>query len=420
MTGHSAIAAPARSPVSTFRGRSQQALRVAIVHYWLLNMRGGEKVLEEICNMFPQADVFTHVYAPEKISEPIRRHPVRTTFIAGLPLARSRYQAYLPLMPLALEELDLSAYDLVISSEAGPAKGVIVRPDALHLCYCHSPMRYIWDQYPVYRRSAGLLARCMMPFLMTRLRQWDVTSAARVDHFVANSTAVASRIEKYWRRQAEVVPPPVDTARFRADRKRENFYLLAGELAPYKRADLAVSACTALNRRLIVIGEGADVRRLRKIAGPTVAFLGRVPDDVLADHYARCRALLFPGEEDFGIVPVEAMASGAPVICFGRGGARDTVVPGVTGIFFDEQTPADIEAAMQYFETVEHTFEPARLREHAAGFAKDLFAQRLGGIIHRLMQTGAYSACSEMAGPEHAQARRSVSLPLVTADDERL
>jgi len=417
MTETTASAWPARPAV---RRRTERALKVAIVHYWLLNMRGGEKVLEEICELFPQADIFTHVYVPGRVSDKIRRHRVKTTFIAGLPLARSSYQTYLPLMPMALEELDLSAYDLVISSEAGPAKGVIVRPDALHVCYCHSPMRYIWDQYPVYRRSAGPLARLLMPFLMSRLRQWDVTSSARVDHFLANSTAVAARIRKYWRREAEVVPPPVDTARFSAAQRRDDYYLFAGELVPYKRADLAVSACTALDRRLIVIGDGPDARRLRKIAGPRVEFLGRVSDEVLAQHYARCRALLFPGEEDFGIIPVEAMASGAPVICFGRGGANDTVIPDVTGIFFEEQTLEDMMEAIRRFEMVEHTFDAGRLQEHAAGFAKGLFRQRFGAIIQRLMQSDLYQAGPDLPAPGTGAARAAGLSALVTADDEKL
>jgi glycosyltransferase involved in cell wall biosynthesis len=420
MKQRSDSAPPTAPAVRTVWRPRTDALKVAIIHYWLVNMRGGEKVLEEICEMFPQADIFTHVYVPGKVTDTIRKHAVHQTFIARLPLARSRYQTYLPLMPLALEELDLSAYDLVISSEAGPAKGVIVRPDALHVCYCHSPMRYIWDQYPVYRRSAGLLARMLMPFLMSGLRQWDVTSSARVDYFVANSTAVASRIRKYWRRESEVVHPPVETARFSPAPSRDDFYLFAGELAPYKRADLAVSACTALGRRLVVIGDGPDARRLQKIAGPSVEFLGRVSDDVLADHYGRCRALLFPGEEDFGIVPVEAMASGAPVICFDRGGARDTVIPDVTGIFFKEQTLAETINAIRRFEMVAHTFDPERLREHASGFAKELFRRRFGELIERLAQTYASPAGAAPLAPGDAAASAAARCTLLTADGERL
>jgi glycosyltransferase involved in cell wall biosynthesis len=351
-------------------------------------MRGGEKVLEELCELFPKADIFTHVYAPGKVSDTIRQHNVKTTFVSRLPFARSKYQNYLPFMPAALEQLDLSKYDIVISSEAGPAKGVIVRPDALHICYCHSPMRYIWDQYPTYRSSAGMVKRMVMPWLTNRLRQWDVTSAARVDHFVANSTTVAARIHKYWRRDADVVPPPVDIDRFDASQPRDDFYLHVGEMVPYKRVDIAVQACTMMDRRLIVIGDGPDAKRLRKMAGPTVEFLGRVPDDILAEHYARCRALLFPAEEDFGIVPVEAMASGAPVIAFGRGGVRDSVLPDVTGVFFDEHTAAGMIGGIARFEQMEHTFEPARLVEQAAHFRKELFKQRFSAIVRSLLDQG--------------------------------
>ncbi|MDP3740474.1 MAG: glycosyltransferase [Hyphomonadaceae bacterium] len=362
--------------------------KVAIIHYWLVNMRGGEKVLEELCQMFPQADIYTHVYTPSKVSDIIRQHDVHTTFVSRLPMARKHYRKYLPLMPLALEQLDLSKYDLVISSEAGPAKGVIVRPDALHICYCHSPMRYIWDQFPTYHSSSGFFTRMLMPWLASRLRQWDVTSAARVDHFVANSTSVASRINKYWRRDADVVPPPVETARFDASQPRDDFYLYVGEMVPYKRADIAINACSMMERRLIVIGDGPDSKRLRKMAGPTIEFLGRVPDDILAEHYARCRALLFPTEEDFGIVPVEAMASGAPVIAFGRGGAKDYVIPGVTGVFFDEQTGAGLVGGIARFEMIEHTFDSARLAEQAAYFHKDLFRKRFGSIVRSLLDRG--------------------------------
>ena len=361
--------------------RDNSDLRVAIVHYWLLNMRGGEKVLEALCELYPQADIFTHVVDPEKLSSTIRSHNIKTTFIEKLPFSHKMYQKYLSLMPMALEQLDLSDYDLVISSEAGPAKGVITRPDALHVCYCHSPMRYIWDQYPAYRRSSGRLVRTVAPLLTGPLRQWDVTSAARVDHFIANSTSIAQRIQKFWRRDAEVIAPPVEVQRFKANDRRENFYMHVGELVPYKRVDLAVEACTALNRRLIVIGDGPEASRLRKMAGPSVEFLGRVPNAILDEHYARCRGLLFPAEEDFGIVPVEAMATGAPVIAFGRGGARDYVVPGMSGIFFDEQSLSGMIKGIVDFEINENAFSAERIAAHAAAFDKPIFLKRIAASI---------------------------------------
>ncbi|MCZ4260818.1 glycosyltransferase [Limimaricola sp. G21655-S1] len=327
--------------------------RVAIIHYWLVGMRGGERVIESLCRMFPGADIFTHVADPSKLSATLTRHRITESRIARLPMARRHYQKYLPLMPRALEEIDLSGYDLVISSEAGPAKGVIAPPDAPHLCYCHSPMRYLWDQYHVYRDGAGRVTRAMMPLLAPSLRQWDVTSAARVDGFAANSNHVADRIRKYWRREAEVVAPPVAVQDFAPARPGElgDFYLWAGELAPYKRPDLAIEAFRRLDKPLVVIG-GPDgtVARLRSMAGPRTHFLGKAPFEVLKDHLARCRALIFPGEEDFGIVPIEAMASGRPVIAYGRGGILDSVVEGETGLFFREQSVEALVEAVERFE----------------------------------------------------------------------
>jgi len=371
--------------VATARDGQRPALRVAIIHYWLVNMRGGEKVLEALCELFPEADIFTHVYDPDAMSPTIRRHKVRTTFIQNLPGARRHYQKYLPLMPMALEELDLSAYDLVISSESGPAKGVVVRPDAIHVCYCHSPMRYIWDQYAQYRNSAGPLMRLGMPWIATGLRQWDVTSAARVDHFIANSKAVARRIKKYWRRDSEVIAPPVDVSKLDAACERGDFYLHVGELVPYKRADIAVRACSMLDRRLIVIGDGPELKRLKKMAGPTIEFLGRLPDDLLYEHYARCRALLFPGEEDFGIVPVEAMAAGAPVVAFGRGGAEDTILDGHTGVTFREQSVASMLSAIIEFEMEEPRFSSTNIAAHAHKFERNVFKERFTQSIRTIL-----------------------------------
>ena len=364
---------------------ANKGMRTAIIHYWLVGMRGGEKVVEALCEMFPDADVFTHVYDPKKISPTITSHPVHTSFIQKLPFARRLYKQYMPLMPGALERLDLSAYDLVISSESGPAKGVIVRPDALHVCYCHTPMRYLWDQYHHYHEASGMLSRTGLSLLSGRLRQWDVTSAARVDHFIANSTAVASRVRKYWRRSAEVISPPVDTAKFVARQDRDDFYLHVGELVPYKRVDIAVEACTLLERRLVVIGDGPDMAALKAKAGPTVEFLGRVPDDVLADHYARCKALLFPAEEDFGIVPVEAMAAGAPVLAFSRGGARDYVSDGETGLFFDDQSPQGLVGSIIRYEMMEDRFDHHAIAAFARGFDRAVFDQNMKSAILRVM-----------------------------------
>ena len=376
------------------------APRVALIHYWLVGMRGGEKVLESLCRMFPQADIYTHVYDPAKISDTINRHRVIETRIAKLPFARKKYQSYLSFMPRALEELDLTGYDLVISSEAGPAKGVIVPPDAFHLCYCHSPMRYLWDQYHVYRNSAGRLAKFMLPYLAPRLRQWDVTSAARVDQFVANSNHVAARIQKYWRRDAAVVHPPVDLEAFApvAADKVGDFYLWAGELAPYKRPDMMIEAFNRLGLPLVVIG-GPDKTRekLQPLAKDNVTFLGRAPFDVLKDHMARCRALIFPGEEDFGIVPVEVMASGRPVIAYDRGGARDTVVQGKTGLLFRDQTVEALMAAVRAFEDRRlYDVDAQALVRHTRGFSEKAFCEGINALLPPALR-------ADLGGPKAVQ-----------------
>jgi len=360
-------------------------MRVALVHYWLVGMRGGEKVLEALCRLYPNADIFTHVYVPEAVSETIRRHRVRTTFIARLPRPASLYKRYLPLMPMALEQLDLRGYDLVISSESGPAKGVIPAPDAAHVCYCHSPMRYLWNMSHDYWDRSGSLTRALMPGLSHYLRMWDVSTAARVDDFVANSHAVAERIRRYYHRPAAVIAPPVDTHAFAPvpENERGDYYLMVGELVAYKRPDLAVEAFNRSGRPLVVIGGGEMLGALRRISGPNVDVLGPQPFSVVKHHYARCRALVFPGEEDFGIVPVEAMASGRPVIAYARGGATETVLSGLTGVLFDTQSVEAIEEAVKQVEAM--TFDPVEIVAHARGFGLERFAAEMGRHVGQVL-----------------------------------
>lgn len=360
-------------------------MKVAIVHYWLVGMRGGEKVVEALCRMYPRADIFTHVYVPEAMSETIRRHKVTTSFINRLPWARTQYPRYLPLMPLALEQFDLRGYDLIISSESGPAKGIIPPPGSVHVCYCHSPMRYIWNMFHDYRERAGPVTRAAMPVLAHYVRNWDAISADRVDHFVANSQTVAARIRRYYRRDAEVINPPVEVDAFQV-RPREElgaFYLMVGELVRYKRPELAVKAFNETGRPLVVIGGGEMLGELRRMAGPNVRIMGPQPFDVLREHYGRCQALIFPGEEDFGIVPVEAMASGRPVIAYRRGGATETVVDGTTGLFFDSQSVGAILEALQRFDAWD--FNPAAIAAHARRYASDLFEQRMTRHLDQLV-----------------------------------
>ncbi len=354
-------------------GASAPAARVALIHYWLVRMRGGERVLEQVLRLFPTADIFTHVYDAEAMSEAIRARPVRTTFIGRLPGARRHYQKYLPLMPRALEELDLSGYDLVISFESGPAKGVITSPDALHVCYCHSPMRYLWDSYGEYRRSAGFASKLAMSTFFNGLRIWDVAAAARVDHFMANSSFVQRRVRKIWRRDATVVHPPAPTDRFRIADVVSDRYLWVGELTPYKRADIAVEAFTRLGLPLTVVGDGPMAATARRGAGPNVRFIERLDFDSLRRAYAECRALVFTPLEDFGIVPVEAMAAGRPVLAYGKGGALDTVVPGVTGLLFDDQSVEGLMDGVRRMEAWLPTFDPQAAVDHAGKFSETNF-----------------------------------------------
>ncbi len=360
-------------------------MRVAIVHYWLLTMRGGERVVEALCELYPDADLYTHVAKPEALSETIRSHRIRETFIGRLPGASRHYQKYLPLMPLALEQLDLRSYDLVISSECGPAKGVITTPATLHVCYCHSPMRYVWDMYWDYLDEVPRPLRPVARAMLHYLRRWDLASASRVDHFFANSGYVAQRVRKHYRRDAEVIHPPVDTETFAPGDARADHYLLVGQLVRYKRADLAVRAFTRLGKPLVVIGDGEQMHELRRLAGPSVRLLGRQPVSVIREHYARCRALVFPGEEDFGIVPVEAMAAGRPVIAYGRGGALETVVDGRTGLFFDQQTEESLIGGVERFEAVEASFDAGEIRRHARSFDREVFKGRFGARVAELV-----------------------------------
>lgn len=356
-------------------------MRVAIVHYWLTNMRGGERVVKAFADMFPDADIFTHVVDHDRISESLKSHKIETTFISKMPFAVKHYQKYLPFMPRALEQIDLSAYDLVISSESGPAKGVIPRPDAFHMCYCHSPMRYIWDLYHEYNNSAGFVARRFFPGIAHRLRTWDVTSAARVDQFIANSEFVSKRINKYYRRDAEIIYPPVATDAFQETplTEPEDYYLAAGEFVGYKRFDIAVDAFTKMGKKLLVIGAGEQAKDLEKRAGDTVKFLGRVSFEDLKKHFSSCQALVFPGEEDFGMIPVEVMAAGRPVIAYGRGGALDTVMPGLSGHLFRDQSVDGLINAVQEFEKM--SFDPQKLRAHADGYGLQPFKQKVGNLL---------------------------------------
>ena len=348
-------------------------LRVAIVHYWLVAMRGGERVLERVLRLFPEADLFTHVYDPSAVSDEIRRRVIKTTFIDRLPASRRLYQKYLPLMPMALEGLDLKGYDLVLSFEAGPAKGVIAPPDALHVCYCHSPMRYLWDAYGEYRASAGRVARAAMPWVFPSLRLWDYASAARVDGFIANSRFIQRRIQRAYGRSSVVVHPPVPVEAFTIAEQVSDEYLWVGQMTPYKRGDIAVDAFTRMGLPLTLIGKGEMKRDLQRRAGPTISFRDGLSFAELGQAYARAKALIYTAEEDFGIIPVEALASGRPVLAYGRGGVLDSVQPDVGGVFFDEQTPESLTEGVGVLERWLPRFSPGRARSSVARFVGERF-----------------------------------------------
>ncbi len=366
-------------------------LRVAIVHYWFVAQGGGERVVEAIGRLFPQADLFALIADPRQVPASLQGRRLKTSFLQHIPASRLWYRRMLPLFPIALEQFDLSNYDLVISSESGPAKGVLTSSATCHICYCHSPMRYIWDMYPAYRRTLGALGRSIFGLSAHYVRLWDIAAAQRVDHFVANSFHVASRVRKHYGRLAEVIYPPVDVASGYVASEVQDYYLVVGRLVDYKRVDLAIRACSQLGRRLRVIGDGPAYRHCRSVAGPAVEFLGRVPPDVLRQNYAHCRAVIFPAEEDFGIVPVEANSYGRPVIAFARGGVLESLSPLTntklsddvcpSGIFFHEQSVAALVEAVREFETCEYRFVPVAIRGQAMRFDTSRFLDEFATFV---------------------------------------
>lgn len=372
--------------------------RVAVVHDWLVTYAGAERVLREILTVYPQADLFAVVdFLDEADRAKLFGKRARTTFIQGLPFAKTKYRSYLPLMPMAIEQLDLSGYDLVISSSHAVAKGILTGPDQVHVCYCHTPIRYAWDLQHQYLREArlergmnGALARMILHYV----RNWDGRTAAGVDQFIANSAYIARRIRKVYQRDAVVVHPPVDVEAFGLRAEKEDFYLTASRMVPYKRIDLIVSAFAAMpERRLVVIGDGPEMARVRALATPNVSILGFQPDEVLRDHLQRARGFVFAAEEDFGILPVEAMACGTPVIAFGRGGVAESVIGlddiagrAPTGMFFEAQTVAALTAAVARFE--EQVFGPEVCRERALAFGNARFRAALGEAVGAMISGG--------------------------------
>lgn len=366
--------------------------RIAIVHEWFTTIAGSEKVVEQICHLYPEADVFAVFADPEVVNRTrfLQGRRLRTTFIQDLPKARTSFRSYLPLMPLAVEQLDLSRYDLVISSAHAVAKGVLTGPDQLHISYVHSPIRYAWDLQHQYLRESGLdrgFKGWIAKWMLHKIRLWDYRTAAGVDHFVANSRFIGRRIHKVYGRRADVIYPPVDVEAFELCVDKEDYYLTASRLVPYKRMDLIVQAFAQMpDKRLVVIGDGPEMPKLRAAAAPNVELLGYQEFAVLKRHLQRARAFVFAAEEDFGITPVEAQACGTPVIAFGRGGALETVVMSedpaqATGVFFQEQTVESLVEAVQVFESRPDGFRPEVCRRQAERFSIEQFRQAFSTYV---------------------------------------
>ncbi len=354
-------------------------MRVALIHDWLTGLRGGEKVLEVLCELYPDATLFTMVYIPDSTSLIIESHPIRTAFTQKLPAVKSLYRWYLPLYPWAVESLDLDGYDLVVSSSHCVAKGVLTPPDSTHICYCHTPMRYVWDRFGDYFGN-GVTARLVYGPVAHYLRKWDVASAERVDHFIANSKHVAERIQKYYRREADVIYPPVDTEVYvPAEEEPEDYYLIVSALVPYKRLELAIDAFNKRNEPLLIVGTGPQEAKLKARAGPNIRFLGGLSQQELRPLYQRCQAVLLPGVEDFGIVPVEAQACGRPVVAFAEGGALESVRDGETGVFFSESSPEALSDAIDRVSSLR--FNSNAVRSWAIGLSRLRFKDRVKTYI---------------------------------------
>lgn len=374
-------------------------MKVALVHDYLNQMGGAEKVVMALHELFPDAPIYTSIFDPARVDPAFSQMDIRTSFMQKLPLVTKHHQPFLPLYPFAMENLDLRGYDLVLSSSSAFGKGVITRPETMHICYCHTPMRWCWNYYEyVEREQIGKMARQILPFFMTGLRIWDTTSSMRVDHFIANSPTVAARIQKYYRREAIVIPPPVEASRFSIrDASTEDwheapaikpgeYFLVVSRFLPYKRIDLAIKACNMLQLPLVIIGSGRYEKELQRVAGPTIHFRGRLSDEEVLQYYANCRAFLLPGEEDFGITPLEAQASGRPVIAYGAGGALASIIDGITGTFFYEQTVESIVEVLASFD--ERNYDPQTIRNHALEFDKPRFHRRILQFIEAKMSEG--------------------------------
>ena len=363
-------------------------MKVALVHDWLTGMRGGEKVLEQLCLLFPDAPIYTLFYFPGTVSNTIESHQIHTSFIQKAPFIKNHYRNYLPLFPSAAESFDLQSYDLIISSSHCVAKGVIPSSSGIHLCYCHTPMRYIWSHYWDYfgDHRTGFVKRKTLPMVMSYLRMWDVSSSNRVDEFIANSKFIGERIHKYYGRSSQVVYPPVDVDFFvPSDRTREDFGLIVSALVPYKRLEVAIEAFRNSNRNLVIVGTGPEEKNLKRIAPSNVKFLGRIDANQLKELYQSAAMLIQPGVEDFGINVIEALACACPVLAYRKGGATETVVEGTTGIFFNELTAESLRQTVDKASGM--LFNVAFMREMALRFSPSRFQKEIEAIVQDKLQT---------------------------------
>jgi glycosyltransferase involved in cell wall biosynthesis len=357
-------------------------MKVAIVHYWLDSFRGGEKVVEALCEMYPQADIYTHMYKPENLPKTITSHRIITSFIGKLPFAYKYYRHYLLLMPIALKLLNLKKYDLIISSESGPAKGIRKRKDALHICYCHSPMRYIWDMQKEYVRELGIVSRGLWKVIACYMRRWDYKSAQKVDHFIANSKFISVRIRKFYKRKSTIIHPPVGIHKFRPDKNREDFFLCVSQLVSYKKVDMVVETFNELGLPLVVIGGGNELDRITSMAKSNIQILGKVSDAVLKEKMETCRAFVYAGKEDFGIVFTEAQSAGAPIIAFGKGGVLDIVENMKTGLLFKKQDVHSLIKAVNIFnESYDNLLPSDLIAKNAEKFDKKIFIKKIAGLV---------------------------------------
>jgi glycosyltransferase involved in cell wall biosynthesis len=363
--------------------------KIALVHDYFIQLGGAERVAAAMHDSFPSAPIYTTVALRHKLPKELRTADIRTSPMQLLPGMERRFRSYFMLYPFAVEQFDLSEYDLILSSSSGYAKGVKRHRNAIHVCYCHTPMRWVWryEDY-VARERFKSPTRSILPMFLWALKKWDLRAAQQPNYYIANSKLVAERIKTTYGRDAIVIPPPIDVDRFRIAKEVGNYYLILSRLVPYKRIDIAIEACKRLNRRLVIIGDGPDRERLQKLAGPKTVFLGQQPDEQVNHYASRCRALLFPGEEDFGMVPLEVNAAGRPVIAYRGGGALETVVEGVTGLFFDQPDAESLIEAIEDFES--RIWHQPMLRKHAEKFDRRVFAFR----VLQFLGTVAPQSCS--------------------------